>query len=481
MKKLIILLYIGFALVLSTCSPAPTPSTPNVDSLFTVAPEFEPFYNQYGGLQTLGIPISADVEEDGIRVQYFQNGRLEYHPQLPDGSQVILSDLGKEHYGIAPCLSPENVEPQALYFDATCHSVSPQFREFFVTHGGVNFFGYPISEMYIEDGRFVQNFERATLVWDKSKLPGLKYGLSGLGSAVCPKATCGEDAPKSFFPEFSTTDKKLKVVNAIYQFYDTHRGQILFGSRVGEQRTGEDGAVEQVFENAILYENPSSFEGISLRPLGLKVPGALEPAAPQVNTPTSFYSTKYGHNVIGTFYEFFNANGGVETFGHPISEARVESGYLVQYFENAAISWRSGFSTDKASRLLNLGQQSLPQGPLGSITPTRPNPPKMLSLTNEALFVVYEVESGKPQTLKAQVRDENGAPVSGANVVFTIKTPGGDQQYASVTNAEGIASASFTLTLGAYKINEYLNYGIRVNYGNLSSSKNDSFLPWGKP
>ena len=99
MKKLIILLYIVFALVLATCVPAPTPSASNVGSNFTVALEFEAFYNQYDGLQTLGMPISADVEEDGVRVQYFQNGRLEYHPQLPAGNQVILSGLGKERYG----------------------------------------------------------------------------------------------------------------------------------------------------------------------------------------------------------------------------------------------------------------------------------------------------------------------------------------------------------------------------------------------
>ena len=103
----------------------------------------------------------------------------------------------------------------------------------------------------------------------------------------------------------------------------------------------------------------------------------------------------------------------------------------------------------------------------------------MLNLTNEALSPVYVVEKGLPQTLKAQVRDETGTPVSGANVVFTIKAPGGDQQYAGVTDAEGIASVSFTLS--TYKLNEYLNYNIRVNYGNLSSNKNDSFLPWGKP
>jgi hypothetical protein len=472
MKKFTFFLYISFALLLATCQPSPTPPFTNLDSSPPVAPEFIEFYQQHNGLRTLGVPISADINENGIVVQYFQNGRLEYHPQLPEGSQVLLSTLGKEIYGLAPCLPPENVEPNALFFDATCHSVSPGVRNYFLDNGGVSFFGYPVSEMYIADGRLVQHFERATIVWN-----GTEFNLAGLGYRACPPSVCTSDPGGSYAPEPIPPTSEPNQDDAIESFYKAHSGASLFGPQAGGRQTGEDGAKEQVCEKVILYENPSAPEGVSLRPLGLKMPGALEPPAPQTDAPNSFYSTKFGHNVIYTMYEFFNSHGGVEMFGHPLSEVRVEDGKLVQYFENAAIIWRSGSPTEEASKLLNLGQQSLPPSAINLNTTTRPNPPQMLTLSKEVLYPTYPVDDGLPQVLKVWVQDENSSPVAGANAVFTVKTPAGNQQYASVTDVAGFASASFALS--AYKNREYMTYNIRVSYGNLSAGIEDSFLPWG--
>jgi len=477
MKKITFILYIAFALTLATCVPVPPPQSFTTDSGLTVAPDFEGFYNRYDGLRTLGNPISPEILENGIRVQYFESGRLEYHPQLPEGSQVILSNLGKELYGIEPCLPVENVEPGALYFSSTCHSVSPQFSGFFLEYGGVSFFGYPISEMYIRDGRFVQHFERATIVWHKSELPEYGFNLAGIGSRVCPQSICGDLPPGPYAPAFSESLPKPVDATAIQSFYESHNGQTLFGAPIGGPHLSEDGVVEQVYENVILYTNPSAAEKVSLRPLGLTRLGAADGPVPQTDAPNSFYSNIYGHNVTGAIYTFFSAHGGLDFFGHPLTEMRIEDGYLVQYFENTAITWRS---TSQGSQLHNLGQLSSTQNfPSVSNLPVPSNPPKMLSLTTQPVYAAYDVYSGLPQTLKALVRDENRAPIPGANVVFTVKTPNGDQQYASVTNADGTATASFTLN--SYKATEPINYSARVSYGHLSTSNKGQFLPWAKP
>jgi hypothetical protein len=41
-----------------------------------------------------GFPISEPFEEGGMLVQYFERSRFEYHPELADGSHVLLTRLG---------------------------------------------------------------------------------------------------------------------------------------------------------------------------------------------------------------------------------------------------------------------------------------------------------------------------------------------------------------------------------------------------
>ena len=55
---------------------------------------FKHFFDERDGLTILGYPISNELQEGGIAVQYFQRGRLEYHPDR--SPQVALGLLGDE-------------------------------------------------------------------------------------------------------------------------------------------------------------------------------------------------------------------------------------------------------------------------------------------------------------------------------------------------------------------------------------------------
>ena len=55
---------------------------------------FKRFYDDRDGLTILGYPISNELQEDGVAVQYFQRGRLEYHPDRPQ--PIVLGLLGDE-------------------------------------------------------------------------------------------------------------------------------------------------------------------------------------------------------------------------------------------------------------------------------------------------------------------------------------------------------------------------------------------------
>jgi hypothetical protein len=87
--------------------PYPTPrQVRDADTAYIggyyVEPRFYEFWRRYGGVAVLGDPISQRADERStngtgqkVPVQYFTNVRLEYHAELPPGSQVQLSNLGE--------------------------------------------------------------------------------------------------------------------------------------------------------------------------------------------------------------------------------------------------------------------------------------------------------------------------------------------------------------------------------------------------
>ncbi|MGH2523780.1 MAG: hypothetical protein ACRDH2_14845, partial [Anaerolineales bacterium] len=155
--------------------------------------------------------------------------------------------------------------------------------------------------------------------------------------------------------------------DSITRFYQNHGGARVLGQPLTGRWAGSDGAAERVFENAVLYENSAAPEGVSLRPLGLQALGQIEPPAPKLDVPESFYSTRYGHNVAYGMYRFYMAYGGEAVFGAPLTELRIESDQLVQYFENAVILWDTALPSDQAARLMDVGRRAL--------TPTQTPPP----------------------------------------------------------------------------------------------------------
>lgn len=68
------------------------------DSNLTVQDEFLLFYETYNGEQLLGVPISSQMDEGDLRVQYFVNGRLEWHPELDVNQRIQVGPLGRDHF-----------------------------------------------------------------------------------------------------------------------------------------------------------------------------------------------------------------------------------------------------------------------------------------------------------------------------------------------------------------------------------------------
>jgi len=130
-----------------------------------------------------GLPITEEFPQQfsnsGIyRVQYFERARLEWHPELPEGSRVQLGAVAREAldgrtFGRLPTLSNTSTR---LYFPETGHTISSGFLNYWKANGDVRTFGLPLSEEIGEDGVTVQYFERARFEYHTG-LEGTPYAV----------------------------------------------------------------------------------------------------------------------------------------------------------------------------------------------------------------------------------------------------------------------------------------------------------------
>ncbi len=147
--------------------------------------EFLNFFRAHGGLEIFGYPITEEFMEDGLLVQYFQRTRFELHSGSPAERRVQLGLLaewmGKSTPPIDPLQAPASNDPNQHYFPETGHTVAFSFLAFFETKGGVDTFGYPITEYFSENGRFVQYFQRARMEFYPDRPLAQQIQLADLG------------------------------------------------------------------------------------------------------------------------------------------------------------------------------------------------------------------------------------------------------------------------------------------------------------
>ncbi len=126
---------------------------------------FLDFWRANGQGYLFGFPITEEFVENGRVVQYFEKVRFEHHPEMAGTRwEVQVGLLGREVQqegdGWQPIPDPQN---GVLYFPETQHTIQGEFFTYWQRRGGVQIFGYPISEQMQENGYTVQYFERAKL------------------------------------------------------------------------------------------------------------------------------------------------------------------------------------------------------------------------------------------------------------------------------------------------------------------------------
>lgn len=150
-----------------------------------------------------------------------------------------------------------------VWFPQTRHTLAFAFREFFDARGGLPMFGYPLTEVFIEDGRPVQYFERARMEWH-GKLGIVQLGHLGRwlaaqqpGPAMAPVPAPDNTSGGHMY--FKETGHTLR--GEFRTYWLAHGGLPVFGLPLSEEfveRNPDDGGeyVVQYFERARFELHP---------------------------------------------------------------------------------------------------------------------------------------------------------------------------------------------------------------------------------
>ncbi len=203
---------------------------------------------------------------------------------------------------LAGGLNAQAQAPTSQYFPQTGHSVQGEFLRFFNTRGGLEIFGYPLTETFVERGRLVQYFQRARMEAHPEKstiVLGLLAEELGHRTPPIPASAipAANDPNRHYYPETGHT-----VAYAFMKYMDTHGGLPIFGYPITEFQL-ENGRIVQYFQRARMEWHPEmpADQRVQLGRLGeiyattrldasLLQPGAatLAPSAPQI---VSLYPT----------------------------------------------------------------------------------------------------------------------------------------------------------------------------------------------
>jgi hypothetical protein len=199
-----------------------------------VCEPFLEFYQTRGGLEIFGHPITAAFDDPGLalHVQYFQKARMEWHPENSPPYQVQLGLLAQELGHIHPPAPADKIPPfnndLHHYFPETGHIVEYAFLDYFRQKGGLDIFGYPLSEFMFEDGRIVQYFQRVRMEWYPENPPGSQIHLTLLGETYVDVNTIDDHRNEGAASIISPVTKLNVSASVRYVITGRDGGQTVF-------------------------------------------------------------------------------------------------------------------------------------------------------------------------------------------------------------------------------------------------------------
>ena len=142
------------------------------------------FWFTRGGLPVFGFPLDEEHHDaSGMAIQHTERARFE-RPlgQAPDTQKVQLGRVGFERAQqlghldaggrpVHPAFRTVPDPGDGSWFPEVGHTLRRGFRAYWERVGGLEIFGFPLSEEFVESGVTVQYFERARFERRRSQPP----------------------------------------------------------------------------------------------------------------------------------------------------------------------------------------------------------------------------------------------------------------------------------------------------------------------
>ncbi len=337
--------------ILSACSGTER----NSAGYYLVDPRFSDLYERLQGDETLGPPISNKKYLAGTNQekQYFDGVVMIYDPDHsprfyldPVGVEAGFSDLANQE--------PEN--PGIRYLNG--YIIPVEFAQFYDQMGGDRWVGLPLTRARLnpEKGRIEQYFENMGFFRFEDDLPGtvhlMPYGLWKC-AGECSQYPGVQNAGIS---SSATEDIPSPFGEAIARF-----GTAFTGEAISSAYYSADGSIEQIFKNVVLFQNPASPMGVSLRPVSSlldrvennyqdRQEGSVDYFR-EIENGTGFYIPAY-------FMEFIDRYFGFEISGEPITQlVEIRDGVSQQCFENYCLLFDAAAEAGQQVKILPQGQK----------------------------------------------------------------------------------------------------------------------------
>ncbi len=441
--------------LLSACSRAtPIPSA-SADDSFLPDTVFQTFLAANGGTAVFG-PALEPARRNGPRSrQTFLNAQLVYDPAMPQGAQVSLAPLGDSLGLAAPPVAPP-ADSSARYFASTGHSLYGGFVAAYDQLGGERVVGPPIAEVEFVGGRIFQSFANLALYREANDAPS-QVRLTALGLASTPDRRL--DSRYVLPPGLRARPFGL--------FLDQYGAEQVFGRALSDPYASADGALEQVYERAVLYAPADAPGEVRLRPLG----AATGPASPPVTVASEtvgLYFPQTGHYVLWAFADFFRSHGGEKVLGLPLDEAAPVKGVLTQRFENVILEYHYELPPQLAVQLTPLGKTYQQEsGPAPTAHPAILPTPTATPATCSGPVAIHTrtaypiLPAGTAQQISLQILALDGSPLAGLTPMVVVHGPRGDTfPAAPATDANG--KSQFSVYVSDVNPGEIVNYEVVV-------------------
>jgi hypothetical protein len=349
-------------LFVSGCTPDKSDYVlvPTPEGAYSVDVLFREFYDHLGGMQVLGPAISPIFSYGNRKYQYVQAGCMEYNLEAAPSERFRLSPLGLE-LGLSEPPVPAPEEPGMVYVDG--HIIYSGFVPLYRQLGGARFVGRPLTEVHYnqEAQRFEQYFENLGFYWMDND-PGERVSLLAYGAWKCD-SKCRHQAPLSAQIQLAFLSSAMD--ERAFREVVARLGTDFTGFILSDLFLGEDGKLEQVYENLVLVANPESPVRVSLRPLPEKI--GIEPGPMAENNGVEgmvFWpiESEQGYNIPQPFMDYITMHGGVEVTGEPIGELQLVGDQIFrQCFANLCLDYhlQSNIPLDLRIRPAPLGQEYL--------------------------------------------------------------------------------------------------------------------------